>query len=72
MAAKADKATSDKHSSWTVKNVIYSEDGTTFVFFDGSSWEEGLDATTVASRKAAAKYADDSVVSEWYSHTRAD
>ena len=42
MAADPKEASSEYHSSWTVKEVYYQQDGKA-AYFDGTSWEEGLD-----------------------------
>jgi prepilin-type N-terminal cleavage/methylation domain-containing protein len=42
-AAASDSPSAEKHDAWTVKYVAYWE-GDTGVFFNGTSWEEGLTA----------------------------
>ena len=49
------KATADNHAAWTIKYVAYWE-GDAGVFFDGSSWQEGMTATE-AQDALKAKYA---------------
>ena len=54
----APAAAGGNHAAWTIKQVAYwegEEDTSPAVYFNGSSWEEGLTKADVASKITAAK-----------------